>query len=116
MKDLININGKAYAFNITKICDYISKVAGKDVKETEIIDSYNFDGKKKELAGKTVREASTFGNGTETIVYDLLKVILIQVIAFDSVDDISLEELPFGTKLAWNTLINEGFLVRLQNE
>lgn len=114
MKDLITINGKVYAFNLQKMCDFISKQSGKDVKETEIIDSYNFEGKKKELAGKTVREASTFGNGTDTIVYDLIKVVLIQVIAFDSVDpDITLDELPFGTKLAFNTLITEGFLYEI---
>ena len=114
MNTLISINGKYYAFNLTRICDYISKQCGKDVKETEIIDSYSFEGKKKEIAGKTVREASTFGNGQETIVYDLIKVVLIQVIAFDATDDISLEELPFGTKLAFNTLITEGFLYEIQ--
>jgi len=114
MKNLISINDKYYAFNLQKICDFISKTAGKDVKETEIIDSYTFEGKKKELAGKTVREASAFGNGQETIVYDLIKIILIQVIAYDSIDDISLEELPFGTKIAFNTLINEGFLYEIQ--
>ena len=113
MMDLISINGKKYAFNLTKICDFISKVSGKDVKETEIIDSYNFENKKKELAGKTVREASTFGNGQDTIVYDLIKVFLIQVIAYDSLDEITLDELPFGTKLAWNTLIKEGFLIEI---
>lgn len=114
MKALINVSGKHYAFNLAKMCDFISKMAGKDVKETEIIDSYNFDGKKKELAGKTVREASTFGNGQDTIIYDLIKVVVIQVIAYDSLDDITLDELPFGTKLAWNTLVNEGFIVEVQ--
>ena len=114
MKDLITINGKCYAFNLTKICDFITKQTGKDVKETEIIDSYNFEGKKKELAGKTVREASTFGTGLETIVYDLIKIVVIQVIAFDSEEDIALDDLPFGTKIAFNTLITEGFLYEIQ--
>ena len=114
MKELIKINGITYVFNLAKICDFISKMTSKDVKETEIIDSYNFEEKKKTLEGKTVRESSTIGNGQDTIVYDLLKVFLIQVIAYDSLEDISLDELPFGTKLAWNTLINEGFLSEIQ--
>ena len=113
MKDLITINEKQYAFNVTKICEYIAKMSGKDVKETEIIDSYNFEGKKKELAGKTVREASSFGNGHETLVYDLIKLFIIQIVAYDTLDEITIDELPFGTKLAWNTLINEGFLIEV---
>lgn len=114
MRELIRINDKQYAFNLTKICDFIAKTSGKDVKETEIIDSYSFEGKKKELAGKTIRESSAIGNGQETIVYDLVKIFIIQIVAYDSTDDISLEELPFGTKIAFNTLINEGFLVEIK--
>ena len=114
MSNLVTISGKYYAFNLTKICDFITKQTGKDVKETEIIDSYNFEGKKKELSGKTVREASTYGTGSDTIVYDLIKIVLIQVIAYDSEEDISLDDLPFGTKIAFNTLITEGFLYEIQ--
>ena len=114
MKELIRINGKAYALNLQKICDFISKAVNKDVKETEILDSYNFEGKKKEISGKTIRELSTVGNGQEPIVYDLIKTVIIQVIAFDAVEDIDFEELPFGTKIAFNTLINEGFLIEVE--
>lgn len=114
MKDLISINGTKYAFNLQKICDFISNSASRDLKEKEIIDSYNFEDKKKELAGKTIRELSTFENGHETIVYDLIKVFVIQIVAYDSLEDISLDDLPFGTKIAFNTLINEGFLIELK--
>ena len=79
MKELIRINGKAYALNLQKICDFISKAVNKDVKETEILDSYNFEGKKKEISGKTIRELSTVGNGQEPIVYDLIKTVIIHL-------------------------------------
>ena len=115
MKDLIHINGKAYAFNLQKICEFISKAAGKGIKETEILDTYDFEESKKSITNKTVRELNTTGNGQDPLIYDLIKTILIQVSAFDDVGDVDLEELPFGTKIAFNTLINEGFLIEINN-
>ena len=93
MRDLIKINGKAYAFNLPKICEFISKMAGKSVKETEILDTYDFEESKKSIASKTVRELNTTGNGQDAIVYDLVKTVIIQVIAFDEVGEVDFEEL-----------------------
>lgn len=109
--EFIKIGGKNYIFNLRKICDFIYKETGRDTKETEILDSFNYEEGAKALAGKTVRELTMGSNGQESIVYDLIKIVLIQVIAFDSPDDIDLEDLPFGTKIAFNTLLAEGFLI-----
>lgn len=110
--DLIKINGHEYALNLTKICEFISKMSKKDAVEKEILDSYDFeDGRNKQLSAKSVREFTNVTNGQENIVYDLVKIMIIQVVAYDNADDISLDYLPFGTKIAFNTLIEEGFLI-----
>lgn len=109
--DLITINGKKYVLNLSKICDFILKATGKPVKETELLDNFSFDTGAKKLEGKTIRELTTTGTGQDPIIYDLIKIILVQVIAFDVTDDISLNNLPFGTKIAFNTLLTEGFLI-----
>ncbi len=109
--ELITISGKQYVLNIAKICDYISKMTDKKVKESEILDNFSFKNDIKSLEGKTIRELTTTGNGQDPIVYDLIKIILVQVIAYDDTDDRPLTELPFGTKIAFNTLLSEGFLI-----
>ena len=62
------------------------------------------------MNAKTVRELTTPGGNQDTVAYDLLKIFIIQVVAYDGDGDIDLDSLPFGTKLAFNTLISEGFL------
>ena len=110
--ELLTIDGKKYALNLTKICDFIHKEGGKGTKETEIIDSFDFKSEgSKEINGKTVRELNLNSNGQEPVVYDLIKMLIVQIIAYDFVGDIDLNDLPFGTKIAFNTLINEGFLI-----
>ena len=109
---MLKINGKIYAMNLAKICDFISKKTQKDVVENEILDTYDLDKEtgKRLLSGKTIRELKTAGNGQENIVYDLVKIFIIQVVAYDEISDIDLESLPFGVRIAFNTLLSEGFL------
>ena len=54
--EFIKIGGKNYIFNLRKICDFIYKETGRDTKETEILDSFNYEEGAKALAGKTVRD------------------------------------------------------------
>ena len=111
---MIKIDGKIYAFNISKICDFISEKTNREVVENEILDSFDFSGEgDKTLNAKTIRELKSPGNGQENIVYDLIKIFIIQVIAFDGEGEIDLYDLPFGTKMAFNTLLSEGFLVEI---
>ena len=108
---MIKVDDRLFTFDIKKICSFINDITGKEQKENEILDSYDFgDEGEKKLSAKTVRELTVPGNGQETITYDLIKIFIIQVVAFDAEGDIELDDLPFGTKLAFNTLITEGFL------
>lgn len=112
---MIKIDGSAYAFNISKMCDFICEKTNREVSETEILDSFDFSNKEegKSLNAKTVRELKTTGNGLDNIIYDMMKIFIIQVVAYDGEGDIELDELPFGTKIAFNTLISEGFLIEI---
>lgn len=115
LQGLLKIDGEYYALNVKKICDFISERSGKEVVENEILDTFDFSGEsgEKSLAAKTVRELKSPGNGQENIIYDLIKIFIIQVIAYDGDGDVDLYDLPFGTKLAFNTLLMEEFLVKI---
>lgn len=111
---MLKIGGAYYAFDLPKICDFIAEKSGKELAETEILDSFDFSNNgERTLNAKTVRELKSPGNGQENIIYDVIKIFVIQVVAFDGEGDIDLDELPFGTKMAFNTLISEGFLVKI---
>jgi hypothetical protein len=109
--EMIRINGKIYAMNLSKVCDFISQKTQRDVMENEILDTYDVDKATgdRRLNGKTIRELKTAGNGQENIVYDLVKIFIIQVIAYDEVE-LDFDTLPFGVRIAFNTLLSEGFL------
>lgn len=114
---LIKVDGRYFSFDLKKICEFITKKTGENSREREILDSYEFgDEGNKRQSSKTIRELTVpGGNGQENIVYDLIKIFIIQVVAFDSErSDIEIEDLPFGTKIAFNTLITEGFLYELK--
>ena len=108
---MLKIYDKYYAFDLTKMCDFISEYTNKELKENEIIESFDYTKETdNKLAGKTVRETKSPVNGHENIIYDMVKIFIIQVVAYDDPESVDFEDLPFGTKLAFNTLIKEGFL------
>lgn len=110
MAELIEIAGSKYYFDTERICEYINYSDSTEVKEHEILDSYE-NGKP---VAKTIRELTTPGNAQiDNIKYDLVKTFLLQILTFE--DNVSsLEEVPFGTRLAFNTMIVKGFLVEVK--
>ena len=108
---MLKIDDRYFAFDVRKICSFIYDVSRRELKESEILDTYDFtESGTGKMNAKTVRELTTPGGNQDTVAYDLLKIFIIQVVAFDGDGDIDLDSLPFGTKLAFNTLISEGFL------
>lgn len=110
---MITIDGKTYVFDIQKVCDFINASSNNESTEKEIITSFSEGGNVDE---KTVRELTTPGNPqADNIRYDLIKMLIIQVLTYDekNIEDIS--QMPFGTQLAFLTLINEEFLILVEN-
>lgn len=109
----IKIDGTEYVFDIDKIVDFFNYSDKTSSKETEILDNYEFTGEGMNKTSKSIRELTTAGNmQTDNIKYDLIKTFIFRLTDYDDagryVDNI--EDLPFGAKLCFNTLINEGFL------
>lgn len=103
---MIEIGDKYYIFDLEKIYSFINYSDNVEIKEKEILDSYQ-DGKN---ISKTIREVTSPGNSQiDNIKYDLVKTFIIQIITYDG-EVIDLDDVSFGTKLAWNTMINMGFL------
>ena len=108
---MLKVDDRYFTFDVRKICSFIYEISRRELKESEILDSYDFtESGTGKMNSKTVRELTTPGGNQDTVAYDLLKIFIIQVVAYDGDGDIELESLPFGTKLAFNTLISEGFL------
>ena len=104
--NLLYIDGKAYSFNMEQIERFLNYSEKVTVKETEILDSFESG----IATGKTVRELTTPGNPQiDSIRYDMVKTLIVQIITFEeNIGDIN--ELPFGMKIAVNTMIRFGFL------
>ena len=113
LQKLLKFGDKSYAFDVNKICDFISERSEKPLKETEILENFDYSEENKKLSSRNVRELNSPGNGQENIIYDLLKIFVVQIIVFEGDGDMDAEDLPFGTKLAFNTLLNEGFLIEI---
>lgn len=103
---MIEVGGKFYIFDLEKIYKFINYSDNASAKEKEILDSYE-DGK---IVGKTIRELTTPGNTQiDNIKYDIVKTFIIQIITYEG-EVMDLDDVSFGTKLAWNTMVKEGFL------
>lgn len=108
----IKINGSEYYFNINKVCDFFD-TAGKNDKEKEIVDNYEQDDEGSlQLSTKIIREFSSPNSSQfDNIKYDLLKTFIIQIITYASTE-VDIDKMPLGTRLAFNTMVEEGFLVK----
>lgn len=111
---MITIEGKTYVLDLGAVYDFINFSATHDSKETEIITNFTTGGNVDE---KSIRELTTPGNSQiDNIKYDLVKMLIIQVLTYDEKKIESLDSMPFGTQLAFLTLINEGFLVLVEQQ
>lgn len=126
------IDGREYYFSFKKICEFISNRSDKTDKEKEVVDSYDFDEDADhiKLSSKIVREV-TSPNDTQydTIKYDLVKTFVIQIITYADKTKLAIPEannfeipvinvdyMPLGTRIAFNTLVEEGILIRKENK
>lgn len=109
---MITIDGKTYVFNTAKICEFINVSQSTESKEKEIITSFTEGGNVDE---KSIRELTTPGNlQIDNIRYDLIKMFIIQVLTYDDKNVENISQMPFGTQLAFLTLINEEFLTLIE--
>ena len=109
---MITIGDKIYAFDIERIMEFVNYADKNPSKETEIWDSYENG----EAVNKTIRELTTPGNvQIDNINYDLVKLFIAQIITYDATSITDFDELPFGMKLAVNTMLQNNFLVELVN-
>ena len=130
--EIVMIDGTEYYFNLKKRCEFISYRTDKTDKEKEVVDNYEYDSDSTEvkLSSKIVREL-TSPNDTQydTIKYDLIKTFIIQLITYSDkakmrvqdADDfevpiINVNYMPIGTRIVFNTLVEEGILIRKENK
>lgn len=105
---------KDYYLDIKAILNFINYSDTHSNKETEIIDRYEKDENKNlSSAEKTIREITSYGNtNMDNISYDLIKILIGQVLSWGYDSEISeMEAIPFGLKIAINTLIKEKLLL-----
>lgn len=109
---MITIEGKTYVLDLEQVYDFINFSSTHESKEKEVITNFTEAGIVDE---RSVRELTTPANSQiDNIKYDLVKMLIIQVLTYDEKEIESLEAMPFGTQLAFLTLINEGFLVLVE--
>lgn len=131
-----SMDGRNYYFDLKRICSFITgKKDGSDANERierEIINNYGVEDEDEglTLTSKAVREVTGPNDGTmPNIRYDLLKILLIQLITYsektkvstqdnDSVElpMVHLDYLPLGTRIAFNSLLNEGIIKIKENQ
>lgn len=105
---------KDYYLDIKAILNFINYSDTHSNKETEIIDRYEKDENKNlSSAEKTIREITSYGNtNMDNISYDLIKILIGQVLSWGYDSELSeMETIPFGLKIAINTLTKEKLLI-----
>lgn len=122
---LFMIGGQRYAFDLEKIkklCITSDKESGGEV---EIMEVHEPDNKGiLQLASKTVHEVKSTGNPqNDTIVYDMVKLFIVSLLSCEAKIEggkggeiAVLDQMDFGTRLAFNTLIEAGLLYEITDE
>lgn len=126
------LDGRNYYFDMDMACEFITNgVSEHDSNnariEREIITNYDVETDDGGIAvnSKTVREITGPSDGTmDNIRYDLMKIMMIQIITFSDKTRVSIpnepngvdipiiciDQLPLGTRLAFNTLLKAGII------
>ena len=105
---------KKYCLDIKKVLDFVNYSNAHPIKESEIIDTYQNEEDTSETLGvssKVIRETTSFGIAQiDNIRYDLIKTFIQQILDFGYEETEHIDFPPFGFRVAFNTLIKEGFL------
>ena len=110
---MVTIGDKYYVFELAQILRFVNYSDKNPTKAVEILDSYENGA----ATSKTIRELTTPGNiQIDNISYDLLKIFIGQIITFEGQTINDLEELPFGMKLAVNTMLKFKILIEVNEE
>lgn len=131
-KDIVMIDGTEYYFNLKKIFEFLTRRTEKTEKEKEVVDSYEYgELSEAKLASKVVRElTSPVESQYDAIKYDLIKTFIIQIITYSDktrvnvpdnengfeVPIINISFMPVGTRMVFNTLVEEGMLIKKENK
>lgn len=110
---LISISGKKYYLDVDAIMNWCLASSTNPVKEIEINEGYdtNEDGDI-QMMSKVVRELKTGNSQDDTIRYDFFKLLVTPFIS-DEILTLSNIQDNFSYTLLFNTLINKGFLVEI---
>lgn len=108
---------KDYYLDIRAILNFINYSDKYPSKETEIVDRYEKnENKSLESAEKTIREITSGNSNFDNISYDLIKTLILQVLAYGYDEEQNTMPLPFGLKIAISTLEHEKLLLKKINK
>ena len=116
---LLIIGDKKYAFDLTKIKDFCLTSDKEKGGEVEIMEVHEPDDRGNlALSSKTVHEVKSTGNPqNDTIMYDLIKVFVVTLlnceIDVNNPGNTVIANMDFSTRLAFNTMIEMGFLYEI---
>ena len=117
---LVIIGNKKYAFDLSKIKDFCLMSDKEKGGEVEIMEVHEPNERGNlTLSSKTVHEVKGTGNPqNDTIMYDLIKVFIVTLlnseIDVNSPEKTVISHMDFATRLAFNTLIEMGFLYEIK--
>ena len=102
------IDGIEYSFDLEKINKFIEQSWNKQNIDKEIFENFNGNNS---LESRSVREFTNNGDSNiDNIRYDLLKIFIVQILTYDDENFDSIDDLAIGTKIAFKTMLNNGFL------
>ena len=119
-ESLVIIGNKKYAFDLSKIKDFCLMSDKEKGGEVEIMEVHEPNERGNlTLSSKTVHEVKGTGNPqNDTIMYDLIKVFIVTLlnseIDVNSPEKTVISHMDFATRLAFNTLIEMGFLYEIK--
>ena len=123
MKDnnhLLTIGNKIYAFDLEKIKNFCLTSDKEKGGEVEIMEVHEPDDRGNlTLSSKTVHEVKSTGNPqNDTIMYDLIKVFIVAIlngeIDADNDENKVIAQMDVATRLAFNTMLEMGFLYEIK--
>ena len=109
---MLEIGGKKYYINISKVLDFLNNWEKKERKTNEIVDVYDYETKKGgQQTSKSTRELREEGTyDTNSINFNIVYAMVLKILECQSVD---INNMPIGAKIAINSMINDKLLEEL---